>query len=73
MTRPEFHYEVIIRWSQVDEAFVAVVPDLPGCMADGASYVEAVENVQGVMRQWIEMALELGRPVPAPGTHLQHV
>ncbi|MBX3142721.1 MAG: type II toxin-antitoxin system HicB family antitoxin [Trueperaceae bacterium] len=63
---PEFHYEVAIRWSNEDRAYVAEVPDLPGCMADGSTYAEAVENVELVMRQWIETALELGRVLPEP-------
>ncbi|HZJ09282.1 MAG TPA: type II toxin-antitoxin system HicB family antitoxin [Trueperaceae bacterium] len=72
MTSPEYRYEVIIRWSKEDRAYVAVVPDLPGCMADGSTYGEAVENVQLVMRQWIETTLELGRPLPEPTARLLH-
>lgn len=63
---PEYRYEVIIYWSEDDQAFVAEVPELPGCMSDGATYGEAVENVQVVIREWIETARELGRPVPEP-------
>jgi predicted RNase H-like HicB family nuclease len=59
-------YEIILYWSKPDKAFVAVVPELPGCMADGKSYVEAVKNVEVVMQEWIETARELGRPVPEP-------
>jgi predicted RNase H-like HicB family nuclease len=59
-------YEVIIYWSQEDQSFVAEVPELPGCMADGASYAEAVANAQVVMQEWIETAKELGRPIPEP-------
>ena len=70
MKRSEYRYEVVIRWSGEDRAYVAVVPDLPGCMADGATYDEAVQNVQIVMRQWIETAAELGRPVPEPTARL---
>ena len=66
MTSPEHRYAVHIRWSDEDQAYIAVVPELPGCMADGATYGEAAANVQLVMREWIETALELGRPVPAP-------
>ena len=58
-------YEIIIYWSQADEAFVAQVPELPGCAADGATYREAVENVEVVIQEWIETARALGRPVPA--------
>jgi predicted RNase H-like HicB family nuclease len=63
-------YEVNIHWSDEDEAFIAEVPELPGCMADGATYQEAIANVEVVMREWIETAQELGRPVPKPKRHL---
>ncbi len=59
-------YELIIYWSEEDKAFVVEVPELPGCMADGATYQEAIANVQVVIQEWIETATELGRPVPAP-------
>ena len=59
-------YEVIIYWSAEDEAFVAEVPELPGCAADGATYREALANVEIVIQEWIETAKELGRPIPEP-------
>ena len=59
-------YEIILYWSKTDKAFVAVVPELPGCMADGKSYVDAVKNVEVVMQEWIATARGLGRPIPAP-------
>ena len=59
-------YEVIIYWSRDDEAFIAEVPELPGCAADGPSPQEALENVHVVAREWIETARELGRPIPEP-------
>lgn len=59
-------YEVILYWSNEDEAFIAEVPELPGCMADGATYHEALSNVEGVIQEWIETAKELGRPIPKP-------
>ena len=59
-------YEVIIHWSAEDEAFLAEVPELAGCMADGATPQEALANVQIVARQWVETARELGRSVPEP-------
>lgn len=59
-------YEVIIYWSQDDQAFVAEVPELPGCAADGKTYREALANVEAIIREWIETAKELGRPIPAP-------
>jgi predicted RNase H-like HicB family nuclease len=64
--KPEQRYELIIYWSDEDEAFIAEVPELPGCAADGASYDDAVSNIQVVIREWIETATELGRPVPEP-------
>lgn len=61
-----FRYELIIYWSGEDEAFIAEVPELPGCMADGATYAEAVANAEVVIREWIETAVEEGREVPQP-------
>ena len=59
-------YEIILYWSKQDQAFIAEVPELPGCAADGASYQEAVTAVEVVIREWIETAQELGRPIPVP-------
>lgn len=59
-------YEVIIYWSDADQAFIAEVPELPGCMADGATYQEALTNVEVVIQEWLETAKELGRPIPKP-------
>jgi predicted RNase H-like HicB family nuclease len=59
-------YEIIIYWSQADEAFIAEVPELPGCAADGKTHKEALANVGVVIQEWIETAKELGRPIPAP-------
>ena len=59
-------YEVIIYWSNEDRAFIAEVPELPGCAADGKTYQEALANVEVVIQEWVETANELGRPVPAP-------
>ena len=59
-------YEVIIYWSDEDQAFIAEAPELPGCAADGASYREALANVEVVISEWIETARELGRPIPEP-------
>ncbi len=59
-------YEIIIYWSEDDQAFIAEVPELPGCMADGATYKAALENVEVIIREWIETAKELGRPIPEP-------
>ena len=57
---------MIVYWSDKDESYVAEVPELPGCMADGQSYVEAVENAEEVICQWIETARSLGRDIPNP-------
>lgn len=59
-------YELIIYWSKTDESFIVEVPELPGCMADGATYEEAVANVQVVVQEWIDTAQSLGRPIPEP-------
>ena len=62
----QIKYELIIYWSNIDEAFIVEVPELPGCMADGETYQEAVQNVEIVIQEWIETARELGRTVPEP-------
>jgi predicted RNase H-like HicB family nuclease len=62
----DIRYEIILYWSREDAAFIAEVPELPGCAADGATYQEALANVEVVIREWIETARELGRPVPEP-------
>lgn len=59
-------YEVIIYWSKEDEAFIAEVPELPGCAADGSTYHEALANVEIVINEWLEAATELGRTIPEP-------
>ncbi|MGL5061786.1 MAG: type II toxin-antitoxin system HicB family antitoxin [Microcoleus sp.] len=56
-------YEVIIYWSEEDLAFIAEVPELPGCMADGETYREALENLEIIMQEWIETARQLGRSI----------
>ncbi len=57
-------YELIVYWSEDDQSFVVEVPELPGCMADGETYQQAVANIQVVIEQWIETAHDLGRPIP---------
>ena len=59
-------YEVIIYWSSEDESFIAEVPELPGCVADGPTREEALSNAHVVIQEWIETAEELGRKVPDP-------
>jgi predicted RNase H-like HicB family nuclease len=65
-------HEVIIYWSAEDGAFVAEVPELPGCMADGRTHKEALRAVERVAREWIETARELGREVPEPRGRLKY-
>lgn len=59
-------YEVIIYWSEEDKAFIAEVPELPGCAADGATYQDALANVEVIIREWLDTAKELGRSIPQP-------
>ena len=59
-------YEVLLYWSEEDRAFIAEVPELPGCAADGPTYRKALANVEVVMREWMATAKELGRPIPEP-------
>jgi predicted RNase H-like HicB family nuclease len=59
-------YEVIIYWSEDDEAYVAEVPELAGCMADGATYQEALANAEVIIQEWLETARQLGRLIPEP-------
>ena len=65
-------YEVIIYWSAEDDAFIAEVPELPGCAADGATYELALANVRVVIAEWIETAQQLGRPIPEPRGRLMY-
>ena len=64
--KPEYRYEIIIYWSEADQAFIAEVPELPGCAADGPTYRAALEQAEVVIAEWIETARELGRPIPVP-------
>jgi predicted RNase H-like HicB family nuclease len=59
-------YELIIYWSKDDDSFIVEVPELPGCMADGQTYAEAVTNAEEIINEWIETARKLGRPIPEP-------
>ena len=65
-------YEVILYWSEDDNAYIAEVPELAGGMADGTTMLEAVKNAERVINEWIETALELGRPVPEPKGRLRY-
>jgi len=59
-------YEIILYWSAEDDAFIAEVPELAGCSADGGTRLDALVNVEIVIQEWIETARELGRPIPEP-------
>ena len=65
-------YEIILYWSEEDNAVIAEVPELPGCMADGATYQDAVSAAEVVIREWIETAQELGREIPKPRGKLMY-
>ena len=59
-------YEIILYWSKEDDAFIAEVPELAGCMADGKTYQEALQNVKVIVDEWIETAKALKRPISEP-------
>ncbi len=59
-------YELILYWSDEDQAYIAEAPELAGCMADGESYQAALANVEVIIQEWIETAKALGRPIPEP-------
>lgn len=62
----DIKYELVIYWSEEDDAYLIEVPELPGCMADGKTYEEALKNALTVIGEWIETARELGRAIPKP-------
>jgi predicted RNase H-like HicB family nuclease len=59
-------YEIIVYWSEADQAYIAEVPELSGCMADGKTYVEAIQNAVIIISEWLETAEKLGRVIPEP-------
>lgn len=65
MTR-KWRYEVLICWSEEDQAYLAEVPGLQGCMADGSTYEDALTNVEGIIQEWMETARDENRPIPEP-------
>lgn len=67
-----YKYEIIIYWSKDDQAFIAEVPELPGCMADGQTHAEALANAEKVIEEWLETARELGREIPQPKGRLAY-
>ena len=68
--KPEYRYEIIIYWSDPDQAFIAEVPELPGCAADGPTYRAALEAAEVVIGEWIVTAREFGREIPTPTPRL---
>ena len=64
MTKMLCKYEIIMYWSEEDQAFIAEVPELPGCMADGKTYQEALSHAEVIIQEWVETAKETGRPIP---------
>ena len=67
-----YNYEIILYWSPDDNAFIAEVPELPGCMADGATRIEALENAETIINEWIETASMTGREIPEPKGRLHY-
>ena len=65
-------YEIILYWSEEDNMFIAEVPELPGCMADGETRMEALSNAEQIINEWIETAKEMGRPIPPPKGKLRY-
>ena len=65
-------YELVIWWSDDDNAFLVEVPELPGCMADGSTYEEALANVQTIIAEWLDTARAEGRPIPEPKGRLSY-
>ena len=65
-------YEIILYWSDEDGMFIAEVPELPGCMADGETRMEALSNAEQIINEWIETAKEMGRPIPTPKGKLRN-
>ena len=61
-----YKYEVILYWSNEDNSYIAEVPELDGCMADGETMAEALENIHTVMEEWIETAQIMGKDIPEP-------
>jgi predicted RNase H-like HicB family nuclease len=65
-------YEMIVYWSEEDNSYIVEVPELPGCMADGQTYQEAIANAEAVIQEWLQTAQELGRLIPVPRGRLAY-
>ena len=61
-----YKYELIIYWSEKDQLYIVEIPELPGCVADGDSYENSIKNAEKIIKEWIDTANELGRPIPKP-------
>ncbi len=70
--KPKIRYEIVIYWSKKDKAFIAEVPELPGCVADGSSYQVALANAETIIEEWVETAKSLGRTIPEPRGKLMY-
>ena len=68
----KYKYEVIIYWSDEDKAYIVEVPELAGCMSDGNTYEEAIQNIQVIIDEWIETAKSLSREIPMPRGKLMY-
>ena len=68
----KWKYEIIIYWSEEDQTYIAEVPELPGCAADGPTYKQALASVEVIIREWIETAKKLKRPIPEPKGRLMY-
>lgn len=67
-----YKYTIYIQWSETDNCYIASVPELPGCMADGKTQEEVLKNIQVIISEWIDTAKELGRSIPAPQTYAKY-
>lgn len=67
-----YNYEIILFWSKEDNAFIADVPELPGCMADGETRMEALANAEIIINEWVETAQSIGRDIPEPKGRLNY-
>ncbi len=65
-------YEIIIYWSEDDGCYIAEVPELPGCMADGSTRAEVLQNVEVIIAEWLETAAIEGREIPVPKGRLAY-
>ena len=67
-----YNYEIILYWSKDDNAFIAEVPELAGCMADGKTRAEAIANAEVIIKEWLDTARAEGRTIPEPRGKLMY-